>query len=97
MRAALRAVAVCLLLGVVTWNVVFDRAIQSAEQRYLAQQRPRAQSATIRRVMDPAIHDATRTATAWASAVTGAALIAALGARRVRTRRRSAHQPAPRV
>lgn len=96
MRSALIAIALCLGVGVITWNVVFDRAIQSAQQRYLALQRQQPGSVTIRQVMDPAIHDATLAATAWAAGLGGAGLLGALGVRRrARTRRQ---QPiAPRV
>ncbi len=89
MRVALIAAAVCLGVGVVTWNVVFDSRIESAEQRYLALQRGHAGAVTIPEVMDPAIHDAALVATEWAAALAGAALLATIGVAR-RARRRAA-------
>ncbi len=96
MRSAPIAVALCLIVGIVTWNVVFDRTIRSAEQRYLAMQRQHVRAVTIRQVMDPAIHDATVAATAWAATLTGAGLLGVLGAGR-RARRRRTQPIAPRV
>jgi hypothetical protein len=96
MRSALIAIALCLVVGVVTWNVVFDRAIQSAEQRYLALQRQHVGAVTIREVMDPAIHDAAAAATAWAAALAGAGLPAAFIVRH-KVQRRRRQTVAPRV
>ncbi len=87
MRIALIAATLGLVIGIITWNVVFDRAIDSAEQRYLAQQRQHPGSVTIRQVMDPAIHDAAVAAAEWAAAPTGVGLVVAgVLARRARRR-----------
>ena len=85
MRLALTAATLCLVLGFVTWNVAFDRAIQSAERRCLALQRQHPGTVAIRQVMDPAIHDAALEATAWAAVLTGAGAVVAFGV--VRRRR----------
>lgn len=87
MRFAILAIAACLTVGIVTWNVVFDRGIRAAEQRYLALERQHA-SVTIRQVMDPAIHHAAAVAAAWASVLTGACVLVVFGATRARRRRR---------
>jgi hypothetical protein len=87
MRFALIAATSCLVLGIVTWNVAFDRAIQSAEQHYLALQRQHPGTVGIRQVMDPAIHGGAVDASAWAGVLTGAGVVVAFGiARRSRKR-----------
>ncbi len=96
MRFAVIAATVCLVLGVITWSVVFDRAIQAAEQRYLTLQRQHPAAVAIREVMDPAIHEAALDASAWAAVITGAGLVVAFGAARTR-RRHTPAPPAPRV
>ena len=96
MRFAPIAAVLCFVAGIVTWNVVFDRAIQSAEQRYLALQGQRVGTITIRQVMDPAIHDAAVAASEWAAACTAAGLVVVFGVAR-RARRRPRQSIAPRV
>ncbi len=75
-----------LACGVVLWNSVFDREVESAEQSYLARHVDhrfgRGPAVTMRGVMRPAIREAAWTATAWAVVPTAAGLIGVLVARR---------------
>jgi hypothetical protein len=83
------AIGCWLACTIVSWNVVFDRQIRAAEQRYLALQAHHHPGVTIRAVMDPAIHDAAVAAMWWAGVPTGAGLLGAvIAARLVRTRAR---------
>ncbi len=96
-RRAAAAIAVSLVAGVVAWNLVFDRAVESAEQRYLALARQHPMAVTIRQVMDPAVHDAAVRASAWAGALATGALIAVFVATRFRRGRRPVAPPGQRA
>jgi hypothetical protein len=63
------AVGVWLVCSVVVWNVVFDRRVEKAEERYLNAHSPVAPAAGIRAIMEPAIRHSALVATAWALAV----------------------------
>jgi hypothetical protein len=84
------AIGFWLLVGLVTWNVLFDREIKRAENRYVqlqaASERGEGPAVTIRGVMDPAISRAVRVATGWSVLVTGAGLVATVWG--IRRRRR---------
>jgi hypothetical protein len=83
------AISFWLLVGLVTWNVLFDRDVKRAENRYVqlqaASERGKGPAVTIRGVMDPAIGRGVRVATGWSALVTGAGLVATVwGIRRRR-------------
>ncbi len=87
------AVGVWFVCSVVLWNVVFDRGVEKAEERYLQSPLPVAPAAGIRAIMEPAIHHSALVATAWASAVflPGAVVLLYLPRRRGRTPSASGH------
>ncbi|MGE5362139.1 MAG: hypothetical protein ACM3NQ_24240 [Bacteroidales bacterium] len=82
------ALGVWLVCSVVVWNVVFDRGVESAEERYLHAPAAAAPTRGLRATMDPAIRHSAAVASACASAVflSGAAVIIYLGRRRPRPR-----------
>ncbi len=63
------AVGAWLVCSVVVWNVVFDRGVEKAEERYLQVHSPAAPAAGIRAIMEPAIRHSALVATACAFAV----------------------------
>jgi hypothetical protein len=79
-----------LILAVVIWNVVFDSYIDAGMAEYLRQQaffeQGKGPRAEVNRVMDAAIRNGVRDATAWAAGVAGVGLAAVWYAGR-RTRR----------
>ncbi len=64
------AIGAWLACTIVTWNVVFDRGVESAEQHYLERATHavgRAPAVSIKAAMQPAIHRAATGATEWAA------------------------------
>jgi hypothetical protein len=80
------AAAFWIALGLVTWNVVFDREIDAAQVRYVRLQAEHAQgrgpAVTIPGVMDPAIRHGLWLASGWTTTLAGAGLALTLAAGR---------------
>jgi hypothetical protein len=87
------AVVLWIAVGVVTWNVVFDREIDAAQVRYVRMQEEHSQgrgpAVTIPGVMDAAIRHGLWLASGWAMALAGTGLALTLVTARI-ARRRSA-------
>ncbi len=82
------AVGVWLVCSVVVWNVVFDRRVEKAEERYLEAHSALAPATGIRAIMEPAVRHSALIATAWASALFVPGALVLLYVRRRRGGRR---------
>jgi len=89
-RADRAVLALWLLVGAIVWSGIFDLLVIRGGKQYLLDQarhelglRPRA---SLDAVMRRTVHDAARTASAWAGFVVAAGLGTAVGVRRAARR-----------